>query len=413
MARSKTGMRRVLLLALSVWATTILSVPLARAQTAVLDPQNLIADDIQAQAIDAYARQAARAPFKGDEIVVVDYRLPSTARRLYILNMRTGAVEAHYVAHGRGSDPQHSKMAVRFSNTESSGMSSLGAYRGGERYQSPAHGPALRLHGLDASNASAYERLIVFHTAPYFDPENGKFGRSLGCFVVTTRAMNRIYDVIANGGFVYAGAPRTAPQPDILMAAAAPPSTPDPAPVPAAPVIMASLTQPDIASDAPQHGRPKARAALVAAFVPPMPHPKPRLDAVAQSASVPVPQAKPDSLLAAALIATPPAVPDPAPAPQWAEIILPQIKPAAIAAVEATAQDGGALMALITMGGDAPLPQPKPVILNAAASEDMGQTVPLPLPKPATLSAHEVVETPVPQPKPDTLAWLNADSIRR
>ena len=191
--------RRALLAACALAA---LAVPQALAATArngaPIDPRNLIADDLEAEALASYARNAGKAPFKGHEIVVVDYRLPSSARRLYIVDLDTGAVEPHYVAHGRGSDPGHTQVAMRFGDTEGSGMTSIGAYRGLDRYQSPAHGPALRLAGLDRSNASAYERLIVVHTAPYFDPANGKFGRSLGCFVVTVEDRSRVYDVIAD-----------------------------------------------------------------------------------------------------------------------------------------------------------------------------------------------------------------------
>ena len=183
--------------------TAALAAPAANG--APLDPQNLIADDIQAEALWAYGRAAAQKPFRGTEIVIVDYRMPTDARRLFILDLTTGRAEAHYVAHGRGSDPGHTRRPQRFSDVMSTGMSSVGAYRGLERYTSGAHGPALKLAGLSSTNASAYERLIVFHTAGYFAPDAGRFGRSCGCFVVTTQDMKRVYDVIADGGFLYAG----------------------------------------------------------------------------------------------------------------------------------------------------------------------------------------------------------------
>lgn len=191
---------------LALAASTSLAAQLAHA--AVLDPQNLIADDIQAEAMWAYERAAAQKPFRGSEIVIVDYRLPTDARRLFILNLATGDVEPHFVAHGRGSDPDHTLKAQRFSDVMSTGMSSVGAYRGLDRYISATHGPALRLAGLSSTNASAYQRLIVFHTAGYFAPEAGRFGRSCGCFVVTSADMKRVYDVIAEGGFLYAGPAR-------------------------------------------------------------------------------------------------------------------------------------------------------------------------------------------------------------
>jgi hypothetical protein len=170
-----------------------------------LDPQNLIADDIQAEALAAHRRHAAQAAFRGSELVIIDYRKASNEPRLFILDLATGAVEAHYVAHGRGSDPGHTQVAMRFGDAPTSGMSSVGAFRGLERYQSSENGPALRLAGLDWTNANAFDRLIVFHTASYFNPAERRFGRSCGCFVVTRQAMERIYGVLADGGFLYAG----------------------------------------------------------------------------------------------------------------------------------------------------------------------------------------------------------------
>lgn len=414
--RSIHGMtRRAVIAACALFA---LAVPEALAATArngaPLDPQNLIADDLEAEALASYARNAARAPFKGHEIVIVDYRLPSSARRLYVLNLNTGAVEPHYVAHGRGSDPGHTKVAMRFGDTEGSGMSSIGAYRGLERYQSPTHGPALRLAGLDRSNASAYERLIVVHTAPYFDPAKGKFGRSLGCFVVTVDDRRRVYDVIADGGFLFAGPSCLASgggnacrKPDILMAAAQREETPLPA-VAAAPkapevarpaVVLASAAPlPVVRADAgaPPRAKPRlAPIAVAAVFVPPVPRAKPAIDSEVQiaaateilarrrpvrlapaepapvavaDATLPLPQAKP-ALIALA-------------APAAADVPVPSLKPSL--GLEAPAE----LAALATVQ-DVPKPRAKPDLLAApvvlAALEPEAAIVPVPMPKPSGL----------------------------
>ncbi|MFT3810384.1 MAG: murein L,D-transpeptidase catalytic domain family protein [Micropepsaceae bacterium] len=321
MKRAVLAAGAILALALSVIAPT--AVAATSLNGAKFDPQNLIDDQLETEALSAYARHAARRPFKGDEIVIVDYALPSTAKRLYIANIRTGTVEAHYVAHGRGSDPGHSKLAVRFSDAETSGMSSVGAYRGLERYRSGTHGPALKLEGLDRTNASAYRRLIVFHTASYFDPENGRFGRSCGCFVVTKGDMTRVYDVIADGGFLYAGPARlhdpsattaadcntacgnscpNAP----LMAKATPAPAPrqpapvlvanaEPAPAPAAPAQQ-QKPQPAPVVMAALKDEPKPAKAQRADFNAPVPLAKPKLDAaieVAAALDAPIPKLKP------------------------------------------------------------------------------------------------------------------------
>lgn len=304
------------------------------ANGAPMDPNGLIADDIESEAYAAYRRLSAAKPFRGTEIVIIDYRLPSSARRLYIVNLMSGAVEPHYVAHGRGSDPDHTKRARRFSDAMSTGMSSVGAYRGLNPYDSAEHGPALRLAGLDPTNASAYRRLIVFHTAPYFDPAGGKLGRSCGCFVVTAGDMRRVYDVVANGGFLYAGpaalhdpaastardcsaacgsgctAPPLVASVDPAPApalAAVPPLAPAPTPAPAAPptpppVMVAAAPAPPPAPGfvAPTpRAKPDFAVTLVAGLDAPVPLPKPALDipitspVLAEADPVPTPLPKP------------------------------------------------------------------------------------------------------------------------
>jgi hypothetical protein len=392
---------------------------------APIDPANLIADDLEAEALASYARNAAARPFRGQTIVVVDYRKPSSTKRLFLLNLATGAVEPHYVAHGRGSDPEHTTVAMRFGDVTSSGMSSLGAYRGLERYQSPAHGPALRLAGLDRSNRSAYERLIVVHTAPYFDPANGKYGRSLGCFVVTTEDRARIYDIIADGGFLYAGPsclgagatacrkPDTslmaeaAPAAPVAVAAATPAPPPAPAPKPAPvqppPVVLAAA--------APRATLPKPavmRAApppVVLADAVPTPSSKPRLDVpVLVAFAAPVPTPKP--VLAAPAIDTPEQI---------------------AAALEVLGRaPAPSPLAAVAVALDVPEPLAKPALLAEAG--EPGEEVPVPLLKPALdtqepaplLAASDIVTgqgdlaaadgaIPLPQSKPELAGVLAAD----
>lgn len=346
----------------------------ARAQAApVFDPQNVIADDIQTEALGAYRRHAARGAFRGSEMVIVDYRKPSSAPRLYILSLTTGAVEAYYVAHGRGSDPSHTQVAMRLSDAPSTGMSSVGAFRGLERYQSPENGPALRLAGLDWTNANAYDRLIVFHTAGYFDPAQRRFGRSCGCFVVTRQAMERVYGVLADGGFLYAG-------PAALHDRTASPArdcNPHCGGNCSAPLIAAAKkARPTLVARALPAPTPRAKP-LPATPLPAEPIPAAPPVAVAAAAFVaPVPHAKPD-------FALPPAAAGMAAAP------IPQAKPDLPAATAvAGAQD--------TLGTDAPVPHEKPAFrptLDAAAVLADAARVPDPLPG----------EIPVPIEKPSGL----------
>ncbi|UJP64695.1 murein L,D-transpeptidase catalytic domain family protein [Mongoliitalea daihaiensis] len=120
---------------------------------------------------------------EGKPLAVIDFSLPSTEKRLWIIDMEEGKLIHHgYVAHGRNSGELK---AERFSNQNSSYMSSLGFYRTAETYQGK-HGYSLRLDGLEQGfNDRARERAIVIHGAAYasedFIRQTGRLGRSLGC----------------------------------------------------------------------------------------------------------------------------------------------------------------------------------------------------------------------------------------
>lgn len=142
-----------------------------------------------------------------DKMMVVDFSKPAYEKRLFIVDWKTGAVEAFHVSHGRGSAlNERSYLAKRFTNLIGSGTSSVGAYVGGQQYQSPRWGLALRLQGLDATNNRALERTIVFHAnETFFDKERNIFGWSCGCFMMDSADLPRAIQVLMEGGFLYAG----------------------------------------------------------------------------------------------------------------------------------------------------------------------------------------------------------------
>src|SRR5690554_5540690 len=116
---------------------------------------------------------------KKDVITVIDFSLPSTEKRLWIIDLATRKVLVNdYVAHGRNSGDNE---AVSFSNTTGSNKSSIGFYLTGETYRGK-HGLSLRLEGLDeAYNSNARSRAIVMHGADYvsarFIKKYGRLGR--------------------------------------------------------------------------------------------------------------------------------------------------------------------------------------------------------------------------------------------
>ncbi len=142
-----------------------------------------------------------------DYFIVIDFSKQAYERRLYVVNWKTGETEAYHVSHGRGSAKnERSYLATRFTNLIGSGTSSVGAFVGGQEYDSPRWGRAMRVRGLDATNSRALERTVVFHSnEEFFNKDANVFGWSCGCFMLDASDLPRVLDLVRNGGFVYAG----------------------------------------------------------------------------------------------------------------------------------------------------------------------------------------------------------------
>lgn len=142
-------------------------------------------------------------------LAVIDYSLPSTARRLWIFDLKRQRVLLRdFVAHGRQSGEN---LATRFSNSEGSHQSSLGLFRTAESYQGK-HGYSLRMDGLEPGiNDRARERAIVIHAADYVNPlwskRQGRIGRSQGCPAVRPEIARRVIDKLKGGQFMYSWYP--------------------------------------------------------------------------------------------------------------------------------------------------------------------------------------------------------------
>lgn len=182
--------------------------PVAQAQQwrgITLDPEGLIRPQLLNLALRAY-EQHASSKLTQSRMAIVDFSKPSSERRMYVLDLRTGLVSAFLVAHGRGSDLDHDAMADTFSDSVGSHASSLGAYLVSEPYQG-SHGLSIRLDGLDSSNRSARERAVVLHSQWYVSDklaQTGRIGRSWGCFVVDRAVIKKITRELAQGGFLFA-----------------------------------------------------------------------------------------------------------------------------------------------------------------------------------------------------------------
>lgn len=142
-----------------------------------------------------------------DLLAIIDYRLPSTSKRLWVIDMREMKVVLHtYVAHGKNSGEN---FPTRFSNTHESLQSSLGFFVTGSEYQGK-HGRSLKLIGLeDGINDQADERAIVIHGADYVSERYirnyGRLGRSFGCPAVPMGLHDELITLLGTGSclFIY------------------------------------------------------------------------------------------------------------------------------------------------------------------------------------------------------------------
>jgi hypothetical protein len=146
--------------------------------------------------------------FQRDVVGLVDFSLPSRDQRFHLVDVASGRVVTSFlVAHGRGSDPANSGWATRFSNRPGSNASSEGSYRIGDAYYGK-HGRSRRLHGLDPVNSLALQRTIVIHGASYVDAgmaaNQGRIGRSLGCFAVQQHEIDKVLDRLGPGRLLFA-----------------------------------------------------------------------------------------------------------------------------------------------------------------------------------------------------------------
>ncbi len=149
--------------------------------------------------------QSGRLAAGQHHLTVIDFDLPSTEKRLWVLDLDNDKVVYHtLVAHGHNSGENE---ATNFSNTDQSNMSSLGFYVTGHEYEGK-HGHSLRLQGLDEGfNTNAAARSVVMHGADYvsedFIKQNGRLGRSLGCPALPLDQYAQIIDTVKGGSCLF------------------------------------------------------------------------------------------------------------------------------------------------------------------------------------------------------------------
>ncbi len=162
-------------------------------------------EHVLSQALTAFETAWKRGDTTEKLITVIDYSMPSSEERLWVIDLSTNEVLFQlHVSHGKnsGGDTPSS-----FSNTNMSKQSNVGLLKTAETYQGK-HGYSLRLDGLEAGyNDNARARAIVVHGASYatqsFVDAHGRLGRSWGCPAVDPAISRRLIDTIKGGSLIF------------------------------------------------------------------------------------------------------------------------------------------------------------------------------------------------------------------
>jgi hypothetical protein len=154
----------------------------------------------------ALDKHAKSIPYR-DVVGLCDFNRASRDPRFYLVDIASGFTTEYQVAHGRGSDRQHTGWLEQFSNSVGSEASSQGPYVTADVYYGK-YGRSLRLHGLEYTNSNANDRAIVVHSAWYAEPEvvdrTGKLGRSEGCFTLSQISLQYVLLKLGPGRLLYA-----------------------------------------------------------------------------------------------------------------------------------------------------------------------------------------------------------------
>jgi hypothetical protein len=166
--------------------------------------------DLLERALAAYQQLDHAGRVANPLLTVIDYSLPSSAKRLWVIDPETRRVlHREYVTHGRGSsDEDDPKRLIRYGNAPASHRTSRGVFLTGDTYTGQ-HGHSLELHGLERGvNDRAFERRIVIHPADYASASyrkrsGGHLGRSHGCPALDPSVSRRVIDRIAGGSVLF------------------------------------------------------------------------------------------------------------------------------------------------------------------------------------------------------------------
>ena len=168
---------------------------LARVYARILQSGKVNKSALQ-KAFKYYENNRYSRELSSKHMAIADYTQTALARRLHIIDLKSGDVKSYQVAHGRRSGPVagrvHSVSNVVGSNKTSQGFFKVGFSEGRTRTKGY---PYLPIEGLESANRKVGlptrlgGRDVIVHTASYV--ESG--GRSNGCFAIRPQDKRQVF----------------------------------------------------------------------------------------------------------------------------------------------------------------------------------------------------------------------------
>ena len=168
---------------------------LARVYARILQSGKVNKSALQ-KAFKYYENNRYSRELSSKHIAIADYTQTALARRLHIIDLKSGDVKSYQVAHGRRSGPVagrvHSVSNVVGSNKTSEGFFKVGFKEGRTRTKGYDYLP---IEGLESGNRKVGlptrlgGRDVIVHTASYV--ESG--GRSNGCFAIRPQDKRQVF----------------------------------------------------------------------------------------------------------------------------------------------------------------------------------------------------------------------------
>ena len=141
-------------------------------------------------------------------VVINDFTLDSTNKRMIVLNLKTKKVERYLVSHGIGKGYPDSAKAPAFSNQSGSNLTPPGflVMKDESVKLSSKIKDRIEMDGLEPRNNNSRERAIIFHGGPISQDEIKKFGWigfSEGCPQVTRADYEALKGKLQGGVLAY------------------------------------------------------------------------------------------------------------------------------------------------------------------------------------------------------------------